>query len=50
MAGYDALVTAWFAGQSALTLVMFVLIAMMARAEKPEDPAAGHGRARDRGA
>ena len=38
MPGYNALVTAWFAGQSALTLVMFVLIAVMARAERPRTP------------
>ena len=41
MPGYDALVTAWFAGQSALTLVMFGLIAVMALAEAAAHPAAG---------
>ena len=43
MGGYDELVTAWFAGQSALTLVMFVLIAAMAMAEKPRTPRRGMG-------
>lgn len=38
MPGYDGLVTAWFAGQSALTLVMFALIWSMARAERPRTP------------
>ena len=46
MAGYDPLVTAWFAGQSVLTLVMLVLIAVMASREKarvPRRAAAGLG-------
>ena len=38
MPGYNALVTAWFAGQSALTLVMFGVIAVMAGAEPPRTP------------
>ena len=38
MGGYNSLVTAWFAGQSVLTLVMLVLIATMAAREAPRVP------------
>jgi hypothetical protein len=46
MGGYDQLVTAWFAGQSVLTLGMLAVIAVMAAKEQPRLPrraAAGLG-------
>jgi hypothetical protein len=38
MGGYNSLVTAWFAGQSVLTMAMFVLIVAMAARERPRVP------------
>jgi len=38
MPGYDGLITAWFTGQSGLTAVMLVLVAVMAIAERDRIP------------